>query len=461
MMAGWIQRRVLHLFRRLSRISRWFETRFTDSGRVVLSGAIGATIFGLDPRRTEAIQLAALLFAALAVAVIYAARWRPRLEVSRLLPDTVTLGVATHYRLAITNRGQRTEAGLVILDELRTRYPGVKEFSEPVIGDREAGLNWFDRRVGFPRWLELLRRGRGARLEAHPVPPIKPGETIRIDVPFEPLRRGKLVFDSVLLKRADPLHLFYALMRHRLYGEIIALPQRFAVPRLQWRSERHFHPGGLTLAATVGDSEEFMGLREYRPGDPLRHIHWRSFARLGEPVVKEFQDEYFDRHALLLDTFAGAATTAEFETAVAVAASLLQSERPRDSILDLVFIDREVWRMTTGRGLSNNRQVLIQLAELKANPRDEFVRLANDARRYVERLASVIVVCTTWDSTRAAFVAELRHKQVHCLVIRVAEHATPTRAVDATPPESRPETCTIRPSAPALDLAALANAGSR
>lgn len=461
MMAGWIQRRVLRLFRRLSRISRWLETRFTDTGRVVLSGAVGATIFGLDPRHTEAIQLAALLYAALAVAVIYAVRWRPRLEVARLLPDTVTLGAPTHYRLAVTNHGQRTEAGLVILDELHTRYPDIREFSEPVAGDRETGLNWFDRRVGFPRWLELLRRGRGARIEARSLPPIRAGETIRIDIPFVPLRRGKLVFDSVLIKRADPLHILFALVRHRLYGELIALPQRFPVPRLQWRSERHFHPGGLTLAATVGDSEEFMGLREYRPGDPLRHIHWRSFARLGEPVVKEFQDEYFDRHALLIDTFMSTATTAEFETAVAVAASLLQCERPRDSILDLVFIDREVWRMTTGRGLSHSRQVLIQLAELKPNPRDDFARLANDARRYVDRLASVILVCTAWDPARAAFVAELRHKRVNCLAIRVAETRPAPDDVGEPDPQFRAGTCNIRPSAPAADLAALAAVASR
>jgi uncharacterized protein (DUF58 family) len=455
MMAGWVQHRILRLFRRLSRISLWFETRFTDTGRVVLAGAIGATIFGLDPRQTDAIQLAALLLATLVVAASFALRWRPQLEVVRLLPDTVTVGVPAHYRLAVTNRGRRVEAGLVLFDVLRTRYPDAKAFSEPVTGEREAGLNWFDRRAGFPRWLGLLRRGRGGRIEPQALPPIRPGETVRIDVTFVPLRRGKIVFDGVLIKRADPLQVFYAAVQLRIYAELISLPQRFPVPRLQWRSERHFHPGGLTLAATVGDSEEFMGLREYRPGDPLRHIHWRSFARLGEPVVKEYQDEYFDRHALLIDTFAGAATTAEFETAVAVAASLIQSERPSDSILDLVFIDREVWRMTTGRGLSNNRQVLIQLAELKRNPIDEFERLAGYARRYVDRLASVVLVCTAWDPARAAFIAGLRHRRVNCLVLQVAETNAATVAVDVADPGVHPDTCNIRPSAPAVDLAAI------
>lgn len=461
MMAGWIQQRIVRLFRRLSRISLWFETRFTDGGRVVLTGTAGATIFGLDPRQTEAIQLASLLLATLAVAAAFALRWRPQLEVDRLLPDTVTVGVPAHYRLAVTNRGRRTETGLVACDVLRTRYPDAREFGEPVTGDREAGLNWFDRRVGFPRWLELLRRGRGGRIEAQTLPPMKPGETVHIEVTFVPLRRGKIIFDGVLIRRPDPLQIFFAVARRELYAELISLPQRFPVPRLQWQSERHFHPGGLTLAATVGDSEEFMGLREYRPGDPLRHIHWRSFARLGEPVVKEFQDEYFDRHALLIDTFAGTATTAEFETAVAVAASLIQSERPSDSILDLVFIDREVWRMTTGRGLSNNRQVLIQLAELQPNPVDEFTRLADYARRYVDRLASVVLVTTTWDSARAAFINDLHQRRVNCLVLQVAETNSADAPVTGAQPETPAGTCKIRPSEPALDLAAIATAVPR
>ena len=38
-------------------------------------------------------------------------------------------------------------------------------------------------------------------------------------------------------------------------------------------------------------------------GIALRKIHWRSWARRGEPVVKEYQEEYFSRIALVLDTF--------------------------------------------------------------------------------------------------------------------------------------------------------------
>jgi uncharacterized protein (DUF58 family) len=54
-----------------------------------------------------------------------------------------------------------------------------------------------------------------------------------------------------------------------------------------------YQQGGVALASNVGQSDEFVALRDYRQGDPLRHIHWRSWARAGKPVVKEFEDEFF------------------------------------------------------------------------------------------------------------------------------------------------------------------------
>ena len=42
-------------------------------------------------------------------------------------------------------------------------------------------------------------------------------------------------------------------------------------------------------APRAGSGTEMFGVREYRPGDPLRRIHWRSSARHGELIVREFE----------------------------------------------------------------------------------------------------------------------------------------------------------------------------
>ena len=75
------------------------------------------------------------------------------------------------------------------------------------------------------------------------------------------------------------------------------------------------------MAANIGHSDEFVSLRDYRRGDPVRHIHWRSWAKTGMPIVKEFEDEFFVRHALVLDTFSDEPHSELLEEAVSVAAS--------------------------------------------------------------------------------------------------------------------------------------------
>ena len=71
----------------------------------------------------------------------------------------------------------------------------------------------------------------------------------------------------------------------------------------------------------------------------MRRIHWRSWAKLGRPVVKEFQDEFFVRHALVLDTFTDPDDVQIFEEAVSIAASFACSIDTQESLLDLLFVD--------------------------------------------------------------------------------------------------------------------------
>src|SRR5205085_4996875 len=143
--------------------------------------------------------------------------------------------------------------------------------------------------------------------------------------------------DAVQLARTEPLGLVRGLARIAATGRVIALPKRYRLPALALPGRRRFQQGGVTLATSVGDSEEFIGLREYRPGDPLQKVHWKSLARTGRPIVKEFQDEFFERHALILDTARAEGEDALFEEAVAVAASFVYTIDTRECLLEYRF----------------------------------------------------------------------------------------------------------------------------
>jgi uncharacterized protein (DUF58 family) len=54
-------------------------------------------------------------------------------------------------------------------------------------------------------------------------------------------------------------------------------------------------------APRAGSGTEIFGVREYRPGDPLRRIHWRSTARRGELIVREFEPPGVQNLGIFLD----------------------------------------------------------------------------------------------------------------------------------------------------------------
>ncbi|MDY6795589.1 MAG: DUF58 domain-containing protein [Actinomycetota bacterium] len=56
---------------------------------------------------------------------------------------------------------------------------------------------------------------------------------------------------------------------------------------------------------TKGVGTDYYGVREFRPGDPLRHVHWKTTARKGELVVREFEREVGTPLTVLIDNHYG------------------------------------------------------------------------------------------------------------------------------------------------------------
>jgi uncharacterized protein (DUF58 family) len=79
--------------------------------------------------------------------------------------------------------------------------------------------------------------------------------------------------------------------------QILVYPARIAVQRPASRAQVH----GETTASRLGRRGEFFGLRERRPGDDRRDIHWKSSARTGRLLVREYEDELARRVVIVVD----------------------------------------------------------------------------------------------------------------------------------------------------------------
>jgi len=181
-----------------------------------------------------------------------------------------------------------------------------------------------------------------------------------------------------------------------------------------------YQQGGVAQASHVGQSEEFVALRDYRHGDPVRHIHWRSWARAGKPVVKEFEDEFFVRHALVLDTFTEEPYSDIFEEAVSVAASFACTIQTQESLLDLLFVGPQSYCFTAGRGLAHADQMLEILASVQACDNHNFTILENLVLEHISSVSGCICVLLAWDEPRREFVKKLQILGLPLLVLVIA-----------------------------------------
>ena len=236
----------------------------------------------------------------------------------------------------------------------------------------------------------------------------------------------------------DPFCLFKSSVNIPAQQSVLVLPKRYPLPRIQLPGTRTYQPGGVALASSVGDSEEFISMRDYRPGDPLRRIHWKSWARTGKPIVKEYQDEFFVRHALILDTFQRAAYSEIFEEAVSVAASFACSIQTQESLLDLMFVGTEAYCFTSGRGLAHADSMLEILASVRACPDKPFSTLHSLVTERASLLSGSICILLSWDEERRKFIDQLNRLGIPLLVLVITDHQSPD-TLDPGPMKGSPE----------------------
>jgi len=182
---------------------------------------------------------------------------------------------------------------------------------------------------------------------------------------------------------------------------------------------------GEARSRASGAGSDFARLREYRPGDPPRHIHWRAWARLGEPMVKEFHEESPSRNALVLDTCApSACSRASFEEAVSVAASFVAEPGWRRGKLDLLFTGEDTVHLTQGSAGEGVGRMLEALAGVARSDADRFPRLAQAVTRRIGAFGACVLVLLDLDAERAQLVRALHAARVSTLVLVVAGDAT-------------------------------------
>lgn len=394
-------------------------------GLVALGGWAMAGNLGLAPGSTQMYQVFSLLSVLFFVAWLSRFTFRKNFNVKRKLPRWVTAGETIQYPVRIQNLSKAPVSGLSLLEDQSHLLPEQKDYLKDNIQIKH-GSKKTKNISGLEKWFQKLRKNRRVLVGEGFAPELQGGEEAEVRMELNAIKRGYHRFKKLYLAQRDPFGLLRFLQPFEQKQSLLILPKLYRIPPIQLPGKRHHQPRGVTLASHVGESEEFVGLRDYRPGDPLRDIHWRSWAKSGEPVVKQYQDEFFSRQALILDTFTEDEESPVFEDAVSIAASFVNNIDLQDSLLDLMFIGTEAYCFTSGRNLGSAERMLEILASVESCSSQKFSSLTRQVQERTGMMSGCILVLLSWDDQRQELVRFIRSKYIPVTVVVVQENAPET-----------------------------------
>ena len=233
----------------------------------------------------------------------FAYGWREFLVVAGVL--TTTLVVSLGFLFGRTNY----EIGL---DLTRTHV---------VVGERAVGGLMLANRTSRTLLPSEVILPVGAGRGVFQVPRLVPGEEHEEVFAIPTTARGVLSVGPVSVRRGDPLGLFERANDRRQAVDLFVHPRTTALDGLSLGHMRDLE--GLPAQHLSRDDVSFHALREYQPGDDLRHVHWKSTARVGEVMVRQYEETRRSHFVVGLSTLPDEyRDTDEFELAISVAGSV-------------------------------------------------------------------------------------------------------------------------------------------
>jgi len=235
------------------------------------------------------------------------------------------------------------------------------------------------------RWTNPSRRR--ARLRVREVRPdilggSQPARPVRIPpraatrevVPVVPLRRGREAAGTggFVLDSLGPLGLGRHRFRLPLPWDVVVYPPLVSVRLRASVAEalRRRHVGTKPIRQ-LGEGRLFESLREWVPGDDLRHIDWKATARRAKVITRQYEAERRQQVLLVLDTGRlmtadVAAGVARLDFAVQAALELAYAAAQHDDNVGIMtFADGVQHFVAPERGRSGVRRVLDVLAEVQ------------------------------------------------------------------------------------------------
>ncbi len=207
------------------------------------------------------------------------------------------------------------------------------------------------------------------RLLVESISPRRPSEAVYVGR----CNRGRGLYEigPLVVTSADPLGFFIRERRFEEPSHVLVLPRTLPVHHLELGGLRTDVGAAAENNTLAGGSPLFFGTREYRPGDNIRHLHWRSYARWGRLAIKEFEAVSNREVSIFLDldrdTAKGVLGQQNVELAIHLAASLAEFSAQHSLPVQLLAQGSREVHVPMGTGAAQLSVMMETLATVSAD----------------------------------------------------------------------------------------------
>jgi len=294
-------------------------------------------------------------------------------------------------------------------------------FGWVAVGDRLSEQFTLVNRSGFPAfWVEIVDESNVPGYRAAVVRSAGAQGTERWRQDAICQQRGHFRLGPWSLHSADPFGLFELTISYPVSDEIIIHPPihtQLPIPLPSGQSSGRTRARERSWQATINAAS----VRDYRPNDPYRWIHWRTSARKNQLHVRQFDLDAAGDVWLLLDleeaVQLGTGAEGTEEHAVLLAASLAARARLENRPIGLAAYGQAPQLIPPGQGEGQQWRLLRALALVHADGDIPLTRALRDLSRTARRGSAAVIITPTGRAEWLSALLELTQAGIQSNVI--------------------------------------------
>ncbi len=401
-----MKQKLYSLYVKTLKFNQKYWDRFTKRGKFLFYITSFSFIFGMNTQKTLFYQIAIFGILTFFISALFLLKFSTKIKITRKLPEICEATKKLYYTIEIENKGRKKESGLFFLEKPKNTIPTFEDFlniKEP----NEEKRNFFDRKMGYYKWLYIIKQKTGVIPQPFKIPSLFPKEKITTEVYLNPIRRGFLYFEGFEIVSTDPFGLFFRKIFVENPDKTVVLPEIFPVKVINLIQEGEKSEKEVALLSQKGNSTDFLSLRKYYPGDSLKSVDWKTTAKQNEIFVKEFQKESSGGTVVILDNFSLKSYDIIFEKAVSFVASMIFYFEKQNTLKGL-FVEKD-FIFENLSFLEKGKKIFLEyLAGISTKTPENFFDLLENIKQNQKTINNALIVFIEIDARRKKMINFLK-----------------------------------------------------